>query len=139
LGPGKPNEKLPDGWILDESTGTPEENCTSLVSIGDPAARGGDFAWVNETSAAPCSCGESATDNSATPGGGAPPGGVLSVGGGPPDDCYECNVPCNADSAGPLCCSNQPTMWSIPCADRRTYEIAYDGPEFPNAPWNSRK
>ena len=126
LGPGKPGEKLPDGWILD-GPGTPEQNCTSQGSIGQPAARAGDFAWVNETDDQQCTCGESATDNSATPVG------------GPPDDCYECNVPCNADSAGPLCCSNQPTMWSIPCAERLNARIAYGGSDFPNAPWNSRK
>ena len=152
LGPGKAGEQLPDGWILDESTGTPEENCTSLVSIGNPAARGGDFAWVNETSAAPCSCGESATDNSATPGGGAPPiltsgappgGGSPPPGGGgggaPSVPCYECPEPCNADVGGQLCCSNQPTMWSIPCAELLNAGIAYGGPEFPNAPWNRPK
>jgi len=137
LGPGKTNEKFPDAWILD-GDGTPEQNCTSLNRVGDPAARGGDFAWVNETSLSPCSCGASGTDTSATPGGGgsATPGGG---GGAPPDNCHDCGFACNAASGGELCCEDQPTMWSLPCLEVEAATVAYGGPTFPNAPWNTQK
>jgi len=114
LGPGQSGTQLPDGWITG-GPGTPESNCTSLGKIGHPAARGGDFAWVNETADQPCSCGESATDNSATPG-----GIVLTLSGG--DDvygsesepgCARCGFDCRRAKGGSKCCGLDNTNWKV--------------------------